>query len=52
VIGAGRQLFGNPTGLPPDRAWPLAHPVTAAVLWCVAPTAICLPLAVKRYAKR
>jgi ABC-2 type transport system permease protein len=52
VIGACRQLFGNPTGLPSHPAWPLAHPVAAAVLWCVALTAICLPLAVKRYAAR
>jgi ABC-2 type transport system permease protein len=48
VITACGQLFGNPTGLPADPAWPLAHPVVASVLWCVGIVAVCLPLAVRR----
>jgi ABC-2 type transport system permease protein len=49
VITACRELFGNPTGLPADPAWPLAHPALASVVWCVAIAAVCLPLAVRRY---
>jgi ABC-2 type transport system permease protein len=52
VIAASRHLFGNPTGLGPDPAWPLAHPVVAAALWCTAIAALCLPLAVWRYTTR
>jgi ABC-2 type transport system permease protein len=52
VITACRELFGNPTGLPADPAWPLAHPVTASILWCVGTNAVCLPLAVRRYIAR
>jgi ABC-2 type transport system permease protein len=52
VITACRELFGNPTGLPADPAWPLAHPVTASILWCLATIAVCLPLAVRRYIAR
>ena len=52
VITACRELFGNPTGLPADPAWPLAHPVTASIFWCVGTIAVCLPLAVRRYIAR
>jgi ABC-2 type transport system permease protein len=52
VITACRDLFGNPTGLPADPAWPLAHPVLASLIWCGAIVAVCLPLAVRRYRMR
>jgi ABC transporter DrrB family efflux protein len=52
VITACRELFGNPTGLPADTAWPLAHPVLASLLWCGAIVGVCLPLAVRRYQRR
>lgn len=51
VIAACRRLFGNPTGLPADPVWPLAHPVLASILWCAAITALTLPLAVRRYSR-
>jgi hypothetical protein len=35
-----------------DGERPLAHPVTASVLWCGAITAVSLPLAVRRYITR
>src|SRR6266508_566663 len=31
MAGAVRTLFGNPTAIPPDAVWPLAHPVLASV---------------------
>jgi ABC-2 type transport system permease protein len=49
VVAAVRDLFGNPTGLPADPAWPLAHAVPVAIAWCVAILAVCVPLAVRRY---
>src|ERR671937_2789805 len=33
VVAATRTLFGNPTALPADAAWPLQHPVLTAFLW-------------------
>lgn len=52
MVAAVRTLFGNPTGLPADAAWPLQHPVLAAVLWCVAIIAIAAPLTIKRFLAR
>ncbi len=49
---AVRTLFGNPTGIPADAAWPLRHPVLAAVLWCVALLAVAVPLTVRRFRAR
>jgi predicted exporter len=33
---AVRTLFGNPTALPSNAAWPLEHAVVAGLIWCVA----------------
>jgi ABC-2 type transport system permease protein len=52
VVAAVRTLFGNPTAATANPPWPLAHPVPAAVFWCVAITAIAAPLAVRRYRAR
>jgi ABC-2 type transport system permease protein len=52
VIAATRTLFGNPTALPADPAWPLQHPVVASVIWCVGLLAIAVPLAIRRYRAR
>lgn len=49
LAAAVRTLFGNPTGTPPDAAWPLAHPVAAAVLWCLAILAFAMPMAIRRF---
>jgi ABC-2 type transport system permease protein len=49
VVAAVRDLFGNPTGLPADPAWPLQHAIPVAIGWCVAILAVCVPLAVRRY---
>jgi ABC-2 type transport system permease protein len=47
-----REQFGNPTARPHAAAWPLAHPVLASVLWCVALIAIVAPLALSMYRRR
>jgi ABC-2 type transport system permease protein len=52
VVAAVRTLFGNPTAVPADAPWPLAHPVTAAVLWCIALLAIAVPLTISRFKAR
>jgi ABC-2 type transport system permease protein len=52
VIAAVRTLFGNPTATPADAAWPLRHPVVAAIAWCVAILAVAVPLTVWRFRAR
>jgi ABC-2 type transport system permease protein len=49
---AVRTLFGNPTAVPPDAAWPLRHPVLAAVLWCAAILAVVVPVTLRAYRRR
>lgn len=51
TVAACRSLFGNP-GVPgPDAAWPLAHPVTATLLWLGLLLLIFVPLSVRRFAR-
>jgi ABC-2 type transport system permease protein len=52
VVAGVRDLFGNPQALPADAAWPLQHPVLAALAWSVAILAICGPLCVRRFRTR
>jgi ABC-2 type transport system permease protein len=52
VVAAARTLFGNPTALPGDAAWPLEHPVVTAVLWSALLLAIAAPLTVWRFRRR
>jgi ABC-2 type transport system permease protein len=52
VVAATRTLFGNPTALPTDAAWPLQHPVVTAVLWSAALLVIAAPLTVLRFRQR
>jgi ABC-2 type transport system permease protein len=52
MVAAVRTLFGNPTALPADAAWPLAHPVPCALLWCLVIVAIAMPLTVWRFRVR
>jgi ABC-type polysaccharide/polyol phosphate export permease len=52
LVAATRTLFGNPTAVPADAAWPLQHPVVAAVAWSVAILAIAAPLCVWRFQAR
>ncbi|HST39525.1 MAG TPA: ABC transporter permease [Conexibacter sp.] len=52
LVAAVRTLFGNPTGLPADPPWPLAHPVLAGLLWCVLLLIVMVPLTVRRFRAR
>lgn len=50
IVAAARQLFGNEgQSLIQSDAWPMEHPVAAAVLWCLIIVAIFAPLAVRKY---
>jgi ABC-2 type transport system permease protein len=54
ATAACRQLFGNP-GAPAghaDLAWPLAHPVTATLLWSLVLLAVFAPLSVRTFQRR
>jgi ABC transporter DrrB family efflux protein len=52
VVAAVRTLFGNPTAIAADAAWPLQHPVLAAVLWTGLLLAFAIPLTLKRFRAR
>ena len=52
IVAATRTLFGNPTAVPADAAWPLLHPVPAAFGWCLAMLAVTVPLTLRRYRAR
>jgi ABC-type polysaccharide/polyol phosphate export permease len=52
MAAAVRWLFGNPTGMPVDAAWPLRHPVVSSVGWCVAILLVCMPLAILSFRRR
>jgi ABC-2 type transport system permease protein len=52
VVAGVRTLFGNPTALPSDAAWPLQHPVLSAVGWCLLVLAVAVPLTLRRYRAR
>jgi ABC-type multidrug transport system permease subunit len=51
-VAAVRQLFGNPTGMPPDPAWPLQHAVPVAIGWSLLVLVICVPLALRGFKRR
>jgi ABC-2 type transport system permease protein len=52
MVAAVRTLFGNPTALPADAAWPLLHPVPCALLGCALILAIALPATLWRFRAR
>ncbi|MEO8553048.1 MAG: ABC transporter permease [Kofleriaceae bacterium] len=52
LAAAVRELFGNPTALPPDAPWPLHHAVGASVGWCLLLLSIAVPLALRAFRKR
>jgi ABC-2 type transport system permease protein len=49
VATAARGLFGNAPA-PEGAAWPVAHPVAGSIGWSLVLLAVCVPLAVRRYA--
>jgi ABC-2 type transport system permease protein len=52
VASAARHLFGNPNPSSTIHAWPMQHPVEAALIWSVAILAVCGPLAAHLYRRR
>jgi ABC-2 type transport system permease protein len=52
VTAAVRTLFGNPNPSANIPAWPMQHPIEAALLWSVAILAIFAPLAAYLYRRR
>lgn len=45
---ASRHLFGSP-GTVTSHAWPMQHPVPAALLWAAVILVVCVPLTIRRY---
>ena len=45
VTAAARHMFGNPNPTAGITAWPMQHPVEAALIWCVVILAVAAPLA-------
>ena len=52
VTSAVRTLFGNPNPSASIQAWPMQHPILAAVCWSVALLAVFAPLAAFLYRRR
>jgi ABC-2 type transport system permease protein len=52
MAAAVRELFGNPTAIPTDAAWPLRHAALASVVGCLLLIAIAMPLTVRRFRAR
>jgi ABC-2 type transport system permease protein len=49
VTAAARELFGNSAGQVPSDAWPMQHPIPAALIYSVLILAVVIPLSVRRY---
>jgi len=52
VAAATRTLFGNPTAIPPNAAWPLEHAVLSSLMWCALALLVVVPLTIRRYRVR
>ncbi|HXZ61278.1 MAG TPA: ABC transporter permease [Acidimicrobiales bacterium] len=52
VCAAARDLWGNPNPSAHLKAWPMQHPVQAALLWSVLILAVAAPLAAHYFKKR
>jgi len=52
VTAAVRTLFGNPNPSATLHAWPMQHPIEAALIWSVAILAVFAPLAAFLYRRR
>jgi ABC-2 type transport system permease protein len=52
VASALRQLWGNPNPSSTIQAWPMQHPVWAALIWSLGILAVCGPLASHLYRRR
>ena len=52
MVAAVRSLFGNPTALPANAAWPLAHSVVSSLVACALLLAAAVPLTLWRFRVR
>ncbi len=52
VTAAVRTLFGNPNPSAHISAWPMQHPIEAALVWSVAILVVFAPLAAYLYRRR
>ncbi|HTY96893.1 MAG TPA: ABC transporter permease [Solirubrobacteraceae bacterium] len=52
VTAASRELFSNPNPSASIQAWPMQHPVLAALLWSAVLIAVFAPLATHLYRRR
>jgi ABC-2 type transport system permease protein len=52
VTAEARNLLGNPNPSSTLSAWPMQHPLAAALLWSAAIIAVCAPLAAVLYRRR
>jgi ABC-2 type transport system permease protein len=52
VTSAVRELFGNPNPSASINAWPMQHPIVAAIVWSLAILAVFAPLAALLYRRR
>ena len=52
VVAGARDLWGNPNPSGMVQAWPMQHPVEAALIWSVAILAVACPLAAHFFKKR
>ncbi len=52
VTAAARELFGNPNPSASSTAWPMQHPVLAALLWSLALIVVFAPLATNLYRRK
>ena len=52
VVAGARDLWGNPNPSAMVQAWPMQHPVEAALIWSVAILAVAGPLAAHFFKRR
>jgi len=52
VTTASRALWGNPNPSTLDPAWPMQHPVFAAIAWSLAILVVCVPIATVLFRRR
>jgi ABC-2 type transport system permease protein len=52
VVAGTRTLWGNPNPSGTIQAWPMQHPIEAALIWCVVLLVVAAPLAAHYFQKR
>jgi hypothetical protein len=52
VAAGARNLWGNPNPSDTIQAWPMQHPVEAALIWSVVILAVAAPLASHFFRRR